>query len=529
MADASPVGRVYLVGAGPGDVGLLTLRAVECLREADFVLYDYLTSPRTLDFARPDAERFRVTQLPGAHPERWQHIIAKLIEEARKSKVVVHLKGGDPLVFGRGAEEAEALRAAGVRYEIVPGVTAALAAAACTEIPLTHRALASAVALVTGHEEPDKAGRPIDWGVLANFPGTVAVYMGVSQLGHIAHELIARGMPPDTPAALVYRASTGDQRTVTAPLGELEERVRRAELTRPSLLLVGPAVGSRPATSWFEARPLAGLRVVVTRPRDQALVFARRLELLGAVPLLLPVIEVREPADWGPADAAIDRLRAGGYDWVVFTSANGVAGLLGRLRSLGLDGRAFGRAKLAAIGPATAAALREAHLVPDLVPAADPRSEQLAELLAEHCRGDRVLLAQAAQGRELLRERLGAVAAVDAVPVYDQVAVADGSHEVFDRLRRGEVDAVTLTSPNIATAFLAACDAAVRDRLRAGPTRLVANSERLAGLLTDQGYPVIVCPDPTADGLIAGLKGVMAEKKGDEVVGSVGAGGPAAS
>jgi uroporphyrinogen III methyltransferase/synthase len=516
MATSPQGGRVYLVGAGPGDVGLLTLRAVECLREADFVLYDYLTSPRALDFARPDAERFRVTQLPGPHPERWQQITAKVVDEARKGKVVAHLKGGDPLVFGRGAEEAEALRAAGVPYEIVPGVTAALAAAACTEIPLTHRAFASAVALVTGHEDPGKGDARLDWDALAKFPGTLAVYMGVTQLGHITHELMARGMPPDTPAALVYRASAGEQRTVTAPLGELDESVRRAGLSRPSLVLVGPAVAAKPAASWFEARPLAGLRVVVTRPRDQALVFARRLELLGAVPLVLPVLEARPPADWGPADAAIGRLRAGAYDWVAVTSANGVAGLLGRLRTLGLDARAFGRARLAAIGPATAAALAEAQLIPDLVPADDPRSESLAEQLIEHCRGARVLLAQAAQGRGLLRERLAAAASVDVAPVYEQVAVADGSHEVFDRLRRGEVDVVTLTSPNIAAAFLAACDEATRRRLREGPTRLVANSERLGRLLADQGYPVHVAPDPTADGLIAGLTAVAAAEKADK-------------
>jgi uroporphyrinogen III methyltransferase / synthase len=517
MGESSQTGRVYLVGAGPGDVGLLTLRAVECLREADFVLYDYLAPPRALDFARPEAERFRVTRLPGAHPERWRPITEKVIDEARKGRVVVHLKGGDPLVFGRGAEEAEALRAAGVPYEIVPGVTAALAAAACTEIPLTHRALASAVALVTGHEDPGKGDARLDWGALANFPGTLAVYMGVTQLGHIADELTARGLPADTPAALVHRASTGDQRTVTAPLGELAEAVRRAGLTRPSLVLIGPAVGAKPATSWFEARPLAGLRVVVTRPRDQALAFARRLELLGAVPLLLPVLEARPPADWGPADTGIRQLRGGAYDWVAFTSANGVTGLLGRLRTLGLDARTFGRAKLAAIGPATAAALEAAGLVPDLVPADESRSEQLADALAAHGRGGRVLLAQAAQGRELLRERLGAVAAVDVAVVYEQVVVADPGHEVFDRLRRGEVHAVTLTSPNIAAAFLTACDDAVRARLRDGPTRLVVNSERLGRVLAEQGYRAHVAPDPTADGLIAGLRRVVAAEKAGEV------------
>jgi uroporphyrinogen III methyltransferase / synthase len=511
MSDSSPVGRIYLVGAGPGDVGLLTLRAVECLQEADFVLYDYLAPPRALDFARPEAERFRVTQLPGTHAERWPLITAKVIDEARKGKVVVHLKGGDPLVFGRGAEEAEALRAAGIPYEIVPGVTASVAAAACADIPLTHRTCASAVALITGHEEPGKAAG-LDWDALARFPGTLAVYMGVTQLGHIAHELTARGLSPDTPAALIYKASTGEQKTVSAALGRLEDEVRRAGLGRPSLLLVGPAVGLRPAVSWFEARPLMGLRVLVTRPKAQALPFVRRLELLGAVPVVLPAVEVREPSDWGPADAAIDRLRTGGYDWLVFTSANGVTAFFNRLSALGRDARTIGRARLAAIGPATAAALAEYRLIPDLVPTDDLRSEGLADLLVEHCRGGRVLLAQAAEGRQLLRERLAAVAQVDVAPVYEQRPTIDAGHEAFDRLRRGEIDAVTLTSPNIARVFLAACDEAIRRRFRDGTTRLVANSGRLAEVLATEGLPAVVAPDPTADGLIAVLSALKSRK-----------------
>ena len=510
MSDAPRVGRVYLVGAGPGDVGLLTLRAVECLQQADFVLYDYLTSPRTLDFARPDAERFRVTQLPGTHAERWPHITAKVIDEARKGKVVVHLKGGDPLVFGRGAEEAEALRAAGIAYEIVPGVTAAFAAGACAEIPLTHRACASAIALVTGHEEPGKIGARLDWDALARFPGTLAIYMGVTQLGHITGELVSRGMDAATPAALVYRASTGDQKTVTAPLGQLAEAVRRAGVGRPSLLLVGSAVGLKPDRSWFEDRPLVGLRVLVTRPRAQALPFVRRLELLGAIPVMLPVLEVREPTDWTRADVAIERLRAGGYDWVVFTSANGVSAFFNRLSTLGRDARVLGRAQLAAIGPATAAALAEWRLRPDLVPTDDLRSEGLADLFVERCRGGRVLLAQAAEGRELLRERLEAVATVDVAPVYEQASAIDGTSDAFDRLRRGEIDIVTLTSPNIAKAFLAACDDAIRQHLRDGTTRIVANSERLADLLAKEGLSAVVAPDPTADGLIQALAGLRA-------------------
>jgi len=503
-------GRVYLVGAGPGDVGLLTLRAVECLHEADFVLYDYLAPPRALDFARPEAERFHVTRFPGNHAERWPHVVAKVLEEARKGKVVVHLKGGDPSVFGRGTEEAEALRAAGIPYEIVPGVTAAFAAGACAEIPLTHRTCSSAIALVTGHEDPGKGESMLDWDALARFPGTLAVYMGVTQLGHIAQELLSRGMAPDTPAALVYKASTGDQRTITAELGELEEAVRRAGVGRPSLLLIGPAVALKPAQSWFEALPLAGMRVLVTRPKAQALPLVRKLELLGAVPVVLPAIEAREPADWGPADAAVDRLRAGGYDWLAFTSANGVTAFFNRLKALGRDARVIGRAQLAAIGPATAAALTDHHLIPDLVPTADLRSETLAELLVERCRGGRVLLAQATQGRELLRERLVAAATVDVAPVYEQAAAVDSASDVFDRLRRGEIDVVTLTSPNVATAFLAACDESVRQRLRDGSTRLMVNSDRLAEMLKKDGYPAVTSPDPTSDGLIEALTALRA-------------------
>jgi uroporphyrinogen III methyltransferase/synthase len=506
------MGKVYLVGAGPGDPGLLTLRAVECLREADFVLYDYLTSPRTLEYARPDAELFRVTQLPGTHPQRWPHVHQRIIEEAGKGKVVVHLKGGDPLVFGRGAEEAEALRDAGVSYEIVPGVTAAFAAAACAEIPLTHRACASAVAFVTGHEDPGKPGARLDWDALARFPGTLAIYMGVTQLGHIVRGLVAGGTDADTPAALVYKASTGEQQTISGTLAALEEQVRRSGVGRPSLVLVGPAVAMKPAVSWFEARPLAGLRVLVTRPKVQAIEFVRRLELLGAVPLLLPVIEVRPPTDMGETDAAIRRMRDGGYDWVVFTSANGVSAFLDRLTALGLDVRAFGQAQIAAIGSATAAALLAARLVPDLIPTEDMRSERLAELLTERCRGQRVLLPQALQGRQLLRDVLATVAQVDAVSVYEQVTCIEGTEEAFDRLRRGEVDAVTLTSPNIATAFLAKCDEVVRRQFRDGATRLVVNSDRLARMIESDGLVAVVAPDPTADGVIEALKSLPAER-----------------
>jgi uroporphyrinogen III methyltransferase/synthase len=249
----------------------------------------------------------------------------------------------------------------------------------------------------------------------------------------------------------------------------------------------------------------------VTRPEAQALPLVRRLELLGAVPVLLPVMEMREPADWSIADAAIDRLAAGEYDWLVFTSANGVNAFLKRLKARRLDARTIGRARLAAIGPASARALAESHFIPDLVPTHDLRSEGLADLLIERCRGGRVLIAQAVQGRELLRERLSAVANVDVAPIYEQAAAIDPTSEVFDRLRRSEIDVVTLTSPNVAKALLAACDDTIRRQLRGGSIRLVVNSDRLREALAAEDYPAVTSSDPTADGLIQALTSLRKE------------------
>ena len=498
----STTGKVFLVGAGPGDPGLLTLRAVECLQQADFVLHDYLSSPRTLSYARTGAELLCVDQLPGEHPQRWPAIHQRIIDEARKGKTVVRLKGGDPLIFGRGGEEAEALRQAGIPYEIVPGVSAALAAGAYAEIPLTHRAHASAVAFVTGHEHPGKATSRLDWDALAKFPGTLAMYMGVGRLGTIASELVARGKSPETPAALVHQASTGDQRTVVGTLATIENLVRHAGVTSPSLMVVGPVVALKPEMSWFETRPLLGVRVLITRPRPQADAFARKLELLGAVPDILPVLEIRPPNDWSPVDTAIEVLQAGGYDWLIWTSVNGVETFFDRLKMVGKDMRTLGRVKLAVVGSATARKLAEYHLKPDLMPTGEMRSEGLADALAEQVQGSRILLAQASQGRELLRDRLAASATVDSVIVYEQVDAVEKNHPLFDRLRRGEIHFVTLTSPNIAKAFLNACDKTILDRFRKGTTQLVVNSERLQVQLKDAGYSPICSANPTESALI---------------------------
>ncbi len=488
--DISPSPRVFLVGGGPGDPGLLTLRAVECLRLADVVLYDQLISRRILEHVRPGAECLCVNELPGEHPQRWPYIHRKLIEDAQAGKIVVRLKGGDPLIFGRAGEEAEALRGAGIPYEIVPGVTAALAAGATMDIPLTHRQHASALALITGHENPTKETTRLDWAALARFPGTLAIYMAIARLPLIIQELIRHGVDPNTPSAIVHLASTGQQVSVLSPLAELEEVRRRHGIDTPSIVLVGSVVQLRPERSWFEQRPLVGRRVLLTRPVDQVAELSRRLELLGAVPFHLPVIQLSPPANWTEVDRALDRLRQGQFDWLVFTSVNGVKYFLGRLRQRGRDLRDLARVKLAVIGPATAEALRGFHLEPDLVPVQGFRSEVLAVLLKEQAAGQRVLLARADRGRELLREEVGTVATVEQVVAYQQRDAVDSDAEIFDHVRRGEVDFVTFTSSNIARAFLRQVDDTIRGRILQGRTRLVTISSVTSAAVKELGFPV---------------------------------------
>jgi uroporphyrinogen III methyltransferase/synthase len=478
---------VFLVGAGPGHAELLTVRAVACLAQADLVLYDKLVPTRILDYAPASAQRVCVTELADHHVERCPHVNETMIAAARQGKRVVRLKGGDPFVFGRGGEEAEVLRQAGIPYEVVPGITAGLAAGVYAGIPLTHRAHASAVALITGHENPAKPESMLDWEALARFPGTLAVYMGFARLPQIVQSLIQHGKPADTPAAVVELATTGEQRTVVSPLGELAGAVQKAGLGPPTIVLIGSVVALRSQLAWFEERPLLGKRVLVTRPRQQSSDLVNRLEQLGAVPVVLPAVEIRDPADWSPVDQALARLPA--YQWLVFTSANGVRALIGRLRQTGRDLRALGTVKLAAIGPATAATLREFHLEPDLVPAAF-RSENLAAALKDKVRGQRVLLARADRGRDVLRQELSQVAGVDQVAVYSQVDAIETDSEALNCWRRGEIDFVLLTSSNIARAVLAHLDQPCRARVQTGEVQLVSISPVTSMAIREFGLPV---------------------------------------
>jgi uroporphyrinogen III methyltransferase/synthase len=467
------------------------------------VLYDQLVPERLLDLA-PAAQKVCVRDLPGQHPEKYPYIHSLLIETAKAGKTAVRLKGGDPLIFGRGGEEAEALRNAGVPYEIVPGVTAAVAAGAYLEIPLTHRNYASAIALVTGHELPNKPGNRLDWQAIAKFPGTLAIYMGIARLPVIISELIKYGKDPNTPAAIVERASCGEQRSIYTRLADLEETRRQAGLEAPGLILIGEAVAHRSPRPWFESRPLFGRRVLVTRPSHQATGMVKKLEHLGAVVSQFSAVEIRELADFSAVDRALDQLRTGEWDWLVFTSANGVHALLRRLDASGRDLRALGRAKFAAIGPKTAAALREYHLRADLVPEATFSSEGLAAALSPHVAGQRVLLARANRGRALLRDELMKVASVvEQVTVYDQVDGIDADACVLDALRRGEIRYVTLPSSNIALGVLRLFDETVRGRVERGEIKLVAISPETGKTVRELGYPVAAEADVfTEDGLI---------------------------
>jgi uroporphyrinogen III methyltransferase/synthase len=503
---------VALVGAGPGHPGLLTLRAVECLSRADLVLYDQLVPPRMLEHAPATARRICVKDLHESHPERAPLVNQLLIDAARQGLRVVRLKGGDPFLFGRGAEEADALRQAGLAYEVVPGVTAALGAAAFAGIPLTHRLESSAVALVTGHEKTGKPGSEsdghlLDWPALARFPGTLVVYMGLARLPAIVQTLLDHGKAADTPAIAIQRGTTSEQRLIEAPLAKLPAAVQSAELVSPTLIIIGSVVALRSRLAWVEQLPLFGKRILVTRPRGQAGDMVRALEELGATVAVMPLLEVHEPSDWGPVDRALLNLQR--YQWLVFTSANGVHACLRRLRHLGRDLRALGHLSLATIGPATAEALRGYYLQPDLVPP-EYRSESLAASLAERVRGQRVLLARADRGREVLREQLAAVAEVEQVAVYVQVDSLAVDPALVDEIRQGRIDFITLTSSNIARALVHSLDDGALAALRDGRVELVSISPVTSAVIRELGLPVAAeAKEYTTAGVVAAIRATV--------------------
>jgi uroporphyrinogen III methyltransferase/synthase len=533
-ARSAVAGKVYLVGAGPGDPGLITLRGAECLRRADVVLYDYLVNPPVLEHARRGAELVCLGRHGHGRILSQREINDRMVAEARAGRCVVRLKGGDPVVFAHAAEEVTALSAAGIPFEIVPGITAALAAGSYAGIPLTQREGASAVALVTGQcsrhtpcavdetrsvpATADDDLAALDFAALARFPGTLVIYMGVTSAPRWTAELIAGGKPPGTPAAIIRRCSWPDQTIVTCTLARVPEEIERRKLRPPVIVVVGDVAAQPDAVNWFTRRPLFGTRVMVTRPAHQAASLRDPLEELGAEVLVQPAIEIGPPEDWGPVDRAVAELER--FDWVVFSSANGVQYFLDRLlschserseespsasreviRRAQNDVRRLGHVKLAAVGPGTAEALAQYYLRADVVPE-EFRAESLAAALAGEARGRRFLLIRASRGREVLAEELRAAGAdVTQAVAYTSLDAPPPSDEARQLLAAGRLDWVTVTSSAIARSLAKMFG----DDLR--KARLVSISPVTSQTLRELGYePAAEAAEYTMPGVVRAIQ-----------------------
>jgi len=505
-------GLVYLVGAGPGDPGLITVKGLACLQKADVVIYDRLVSPALLSEAPRGCELIDAGKSPQGHTLPQEAINALLVEKALAGKVVVRLKGGDPFLFGRGGEEAEALAEAGVPFEVVPGVTSAIAAPAYAGIPVTHRDHTSTFAVVTGHEDPTKADSSIDWQKLATGVGTLVFLMGVGNLSKIVAKLIEHGRDARTPVAIVQEGTEARQKTVTGSLADIVERAREAGIKPPAVTIVGEVVRLREKLRWFDTKPLFGKRVLVTRSREQASALSQRLRELGAEPLEYPAIAIAPPKDIAPLDEAIARLPT--YDWLIFTSANGVRALVGRMSEKGTDIQALARLKIAAIGPATAQALAAHGQRVDYLPAVYT-SEEIATGIGDVA-GKRILLPRAARApRHLAQALRDKGAAVDEVAAYRTLAVG-APDELKALLADGQIDIVTFTSSstvrNLAAGLQDPTPADVLSRCLVaciGP--VTARTAARLGIRVD-----VVAREHTIQGLVEAIVNAVTERGRDD-------------
>lgn len=446
--------NVYLVGAGPGDPGLITVKGKECIQTADVIIYDYLASPALLKYARKSAELIYVGKKGGDHTLSQDQINDLIVEKAKTGATVTRLKGGDPFIFGRGGEEAEVLFKAGLSFEIVPGVTSAIAAPAYAGIPLTHRKLSSTVAFVTGHEDPKKEETRVNWPALATGIGTLVFFMGVKNLPLITHQLMTHGKPPDTPVALIRWGTTPSQITVSGTLDTIVAKVRAARLKAPALIVVGDVVNLRPILKWFEKRPLLGKRIVVTRARQQASDLVKRLSDLGAECLEFPTIAIIPPRDPEPLNQAVANLSI--YDWIVFTSVNGVTHFFEQLFAAGRDVRALSHKQTAAIGPATAEQLRAFGLTSDIVPETYRAESVVAAFKELDLKGKKILLPRAREARPVLPVELTKMGAeVDEIAAYETLTVTENADDLIRALADKGVDLITFTSSSTVKNFKA--------------------------------------------------------------------------
>jgi uroporphyrinogen III methyltransferase / synthase len=500
-------GKVYLLGAGPGDPGLLTLRAKEILERADVVVYDYLASRTLLGYCRPDAEIIYVGKKGGDHTVPQGEINTLLVRKCGEGKSVARLKGGDPYVFGRGAEEAEELVEAGLEFEVVPGVTSAVAATAYAGIPLTHRSYASSVSFITGHEDPTKEDSAHNWSSLAHGTSTLVFFMGVKNLPSITGNLIQAGMDSTRPAALVRWGTTCRQQTLVADVGTIAAKALEEGFKPPSLLVVGEVVKLRKTLNWFEKKPLLGKGVVVTRAREQASDLVRSLEELGACCLEFPTIQIHPLEDFVPVLAEIDRLKE--YGWVVFTSVNGVKYFFKGLAQQGKDARVLAGCRVAAIGPATALELENRGIIPDFIPEQYVAECVVEGLLRLGVKGEKVLIPRARVAREVLPEELTkAGAEVTILPVYETRLAESGVDEIMAQLREGEIHLITFTSSSTVENFFQLIGPDSLRELLGKTVRLACIGPVTAKTLEGYGFHADLMP---SEYTIPGLVAVLAE------------------
>jgi len=496
-------GKVYLVGAGPGDPGLITVKGLKCLKKADVIIYDRLIDDSLLEEAPPKTERIYVGKGRGCHAMEQKEINLLMVGKAREGKTVVRLKGGDPFVLGRGGEEAEVLAANKIPYEIVPGVSSAYAVPAYAGIPVTHRRLASSFTVITGHEAPEKGESSIAWDKISTSSDTLVFLMGMENLAHIVNQLIQNGKPSSTPVAVISQGTSSRQGTLVGTLEDIVSRAKQEGFEPPAVIVVGEVVQLREQLRWFDNRPLFGKRILVTRAEHQANELSRLLMELGAIPVEMPVIKIGPPRTWKKLDQAIMNLRS--YGWIIFTSVNAVEVFWKRLYALELDSRWLDDTKIGAIGPVTARALEEKGIRPDYLPEIYTSQGFLAGLKKKDIAGHRVLLPRAdIAGNELAEGLIKLGAEVHQVTAYKTAPTKKGVSQGKQMLLKGKIDVITFTSASTVNSLLAILGQKWEVIKRA---KLAGIGPNTATVLAQKGLKAdIVAKEHTIPGLVEAIE-----------------------
>jgi len=498
-------GKVYLVGAGPGDPGLLTLKAKKALEEADVVIYDYLANKRFLNFCKEEAEKIYVGKKGGAHTLPQEEINKLLVKKAEEGKTIVRLKGGDPFLFGRGGEEAEALFEENISFEVIPGITSAIAVPAYAGIPVTHRNYTSTLAIITGHEAEDKEESKIDFSALSKI-GTLIFLMGVKNLPNIVKRLMEEGKSPETPVAVIQWGTLPKQKTATGTLKNIVEKVKEKGITAPAIIIIGEVVKLREKFNWFETKPLFGKKIVVTRTREQASKLVERLEELGAMCYEIPTIKIEAVVD-EKIYQTIEKLSS--YDWIIFTSENGVKFFFKVLWEKGKDLRVLGNSKVAVIGSSTKTFLENMGIRADLIPEKEFTQEGLISAFSRiDIKDKNILIPRAKEAREVLPQRLKEMGAkVDVLPVYETKTCEESKEKLRNILEEG-VDIVTFTSSSTVKNFFKLIEETERSYLK--DIVFASIGPITSATLREFGFePHIEAKEYTIEGLVNAIKNFL--------------------